>query len=422
MKESIKSAILNRRMLICVFTGFSSGLPLYILMLLVPAWLTVSGVSIKTIGFFTLVGIPYTCKFLWAPLIDSYIPPFLGRRRGWMLITQLLVFASIVAIGYFHPEISVMSVAWMATAIAFFGASQDVVLDAYRRELLPDLELGLGNSIHVQAFRISQLVPGSLALILAEHISWPSVFWMVAAFMLVGIVLTFCIVEIPIKIMPPRTFRAAVVEPFKDFFGRFGVILGLQILLFVLFYKLGDSMATALTTTFYNRGLGFSLSEIGLYAKNAGLWSSIAGGMIGGLLMTRMGINRALWIFGILQWVVILGFVVMAEIGHNTIALFIFIAIEAFGMGMGAAALVAYIASVTNPTFAATQFALLTALTAMPRNIFNSFSGIFVEYMGWTNYFLFCMLIAIPGMLLLFKVAPWNEPKLELTPEETGTR
>jgi PAT family beta-lactamase induction signal transducer AmpG len=408
VKESIKSAILNRRMLICVFTGFSSGLPLYILIQLIPAWLRTEGVNLKTIGFFALIGIPYTCKFLWAPLMDGYVPPFLGRRRSWMLITQILLFISIIAIGYLHPEISVMSIAWMATAIAFFGASQDVVLDAYRRELLPDLELGLGNSVHVQAFRLSSLIPGSLALIIQPFMAWHDVFIVVALFMIVGMILTFCISETPVKYIPPRSFRSAVVDPYQDFFSRFGLVAALQILLFMFFYKLGDSMATALATPFYI-DLGFTLPEIGSNAKIAGLGASIIGGLIGGILMIKTGINRALWLFGILQWVAILGFVVIAEVGHNNIALFVVVAAESFGMGMGAAALTAFIARVTNPVFAATQFALLTALMAVPRTFANAVTGILVEHMGWTNFFLLCMLLAVPGMLLLLKVAPWDE-------------
>jgi len=408
VKESFGSAILNRRMLICVFTGFSSGLPLYILIQLIPAWLRTEGVDLKTIGFFALIGIPYTCKFLWAPLMDAYAPPFFGRRRGWMLITQLLLLISIALIGFLNPALSLWSIAWLAAVIAFFGASQDVVLDAYRRELLPDIELGLGNSVHVQAFRVSSLVPGALALILKDHMAWHDVFIVVAAFMFVGMVLTLCISETPVKYIPPRNFRSAVVDPFYDFFNRFGAMIGIQILLFMFFYKLGDNMATALSTPFYI-DLGFSLTEIGAIAKTAGLWASIAGGLLGGLLMIKTGINRALWLFGLAQWVAIFGFVLIAEIGHNNVMLFIVVASESFGMGMGAAALTAFIARMTNPMYAATQFALLTALMAVPRTFANAVTGILVEYMGWTNFFLLCMLLAVPGMLLLFKIAPWNE-------------
>ena len=409
MAPTLSSSLFNRRMLICVFTGFSSGLPLYILIQMIPAWLRTEGIDLKTIGLFSLIGIPYTCNFLWAPLMDGYVPPFLGRRRGWMLVTQFILLLTIGFIGFLKPQLSVWTIAWMAMAIAFFGASQDVVLDAYRRELLPDHELGLGNSIHVQAFRISALIPGALALILKDHMSWHAVFNIVASFMLVGMVLTLCIKEPPVNYMPPRHLRAIVVAPFKDFFQRFGVVAGLQVLIFMFFYKLGDNMATALTTPFYI-DLGFSLTEIGSIAKVAGLWASIAGGLIGGILMIKIGINRGLWIFGVLQWLAIAGFIVIAEIGHNNMMLFIVVALESFGMGMGAAALTAFIARITNPVFAATQFALLTALMAVPRTFANAVTGILVEQIGWTYFYVLCLLLAVPGMLLLFKVAPWHEP------------
>jgi PAT family beta-lactamase induction signal transducer AmpG len=408
MGTSLREAIFNRRMLICVFTGFSSGLPLYILIQLMPAWLRTEGINLKTIGFFSLIGIPYTCKFLWAPLMDGYVPPLLGRRRGWMLITQFLLLVSIGLIGLHHPTDNVWVIAWMGTAIAFFGASQDIVLDAYRRELLPDQELGLGNSIHVQAYRASTLVPGALALVLKDHMSWHAVFNIVASFMLVGMILTLCIREIPVKYLPPRHLRGIVVEPFRDFFRRFGLLAGLQILMFMFFYKLGDNMATALTTPFYI-DMGFSLTEIGSIAKVAGLGATIVGGLIGGLLMVKIGINRGLWVFGILQWIAIIGFIVMAKAGHNTALLFVVVAMESFAMGMGAAALTAFMARITNPVFAATQFALLTAIMAVPRTFTNAATGILVEQLGWANFYMLCLLLSVPGMLLLLRVAPWNE-------------
>ena len=187
---SFKQALLNRRMLICIFTGFSSGLPLYLLIQLVPAWLRVEGVGLAEIGFFSLVGLPYTWKFLWAPMMDRFSLPFLGRRRGWMLLTQLALMLSMIALGFIQPQLSVWTVAYLAAVVAFFSASQDIVLDAYRRELLPDIELGMGNAIHVQAYRLAGLVPGSLALILADLLAWHWVFSIVAAFMMVGIILT----------------------------------------------------------------------------------------------------------------------------------------------------------------------------------------------------------------------------------------
>jgi len=401
-------AILNRRMLICVFTGFTSGLPLYILFQLVPAWLRVEGVGLAEIGFFALVQIPYAWKFLWAPVIDRFTLSRLGHRRSWMLLTQVALLVSISALGFLKPEISIWTIAYLSAAIAFFSASQDIVLDAYRRELLPDVELGLGNTIHVQAYRLSGLVPGALALILADHMAWHSVFIIVALFMCVGIGMTLFIDEAIKDPSPPRTMRDAIIEPFKEFVERKGLNAALIILAFLFCYKLGDSMATALQSPFYI-DVGFSLTQIGTIAKFASLISAIFGGLVGGVIMIRLGINRALWLFGIVQIVSILGFVVLNEVGANPWVLGAAVSLEYLGVGLGTAAFVAFIARSTNPMFAATQFALLTAVASVPRIFASSVTGVIVEQVGWTNFFLLCTLLAIPGMLLLVKVAPWNE-------------
>jgi PAT family beta-lactamase induction signal transducer AmpG len=407
-RETFKEAILNRRMLICVFTGFTSGLPLYLLIQLVPAWLRTEGVGLAEIGFFALIGFPYTWKFLWSPVMDRFTLPFLGHRRGWMLVTQLFLLGSIGVMGFIKPDLSLWTVAYLSAAIAFFSASQDIVLDAYRRELLPDVELGLGNAIHVQTYRLAGLVPGSLALILSDHLPWHMVFGVVAMFMFVGIVLTLVIDEAITEPTPPRTMREAVIEPFREFLGRQGVQGAALILAFLFFYKLGDSMATALQTPFFI-DLGFTRTEIGSVAKFAALVASIFGGLFGGVVMIKLGINRALWIFGVVQVVSILGFALLAVIGDNLWMLGVANAFEYLGVGLGTAAFVAFIARTTNPAFAATQFALFTALTAVPRTLANAVTGVIVEQVGWTNFFLLCTALAIPGMLLLFKVAPWSE-------------
>lgn len=394
-------------MLICVFTGFTSGLPLYILIQLVPGWLRTEGVGLAEIGFFTLVQIPYTWKFLWSPIMDRFTLPFLGRRRGWMLVTQLALMISIAALGFLEPAFSIWAVAYLGMAVAFFSASQDVVLDAYRRELLPDPELGIGNSIHVQAYRLSGLVPGALALILADHLPWHTVFVIVAAFMGIGIALTLSIDEPGRDPGSPKTIRQAVIEPFREFIGRQGVAPALLVLAFLFFYKLGDNMATALQTPFFI-DVGFTLTQIGSIAKTAALSAAIAGAMIGGLIMIRLSINRALWLFGVVQVVSILGFALLSETGANPWMLGIAVVFEYLGVGLGTAALTAYIARSTNKAFAATQFALFTALAATPRTLANSVTGVIVEHVGWTSFFVLCTGLAIPGMLLLFKVAPWN--------------
>jgi len=411
-KESFKEAILNRRMLICVFTGFTSGLPLYVLFQLVPGWLRVEGVGLAEIGFFALVQFPYTWKFLWSPIMDRFTLPFLGHRRGWMLVTQVLLLISIGAMGFIKPDLNLWVVAYLSAAVAFFSASQDIVLDAYRRELLPDVELGLGNSIHVQAYRLSGLVPGALGLILADYFDWHIVFMIIALFMFVGIVMTLVIREAIAEPTPPKTLRDAVIDPFRDFIGRSGLKPALLVLAFLFFYKLGDNMATALQTPFFI-DVGFTLTQIGAIAKSAGLIAAITGGMIGGLVMVRLSINRALWLFGVVQIISILGFAALSEIGPNPWMLGVVVAFEYLGVGLGSAALIAYMARTTNPAFAATQLALFTALASVPRVFANSVTGVLVESVGWTNFFMLCTVLAIPGMLLLLYVAPWNESSSE---------
>ncbi|EUJ11675.1 arabinose efflux permease family protein [Methylophilaceae bacterium 11] len=407
--RNFKEIIFNKRMLICVFTGFSSGLPLYILISLLPAWLRSEGVDLKAIGLFSLISLPFTWKFIWAPLFDRYSPP-LGRRRGWLLITQLALLFSIPAFGYLHAQLDIWTVAYLAAVVAFFSASQDIVLDAYRREILPDIELGLGNVIHVNAYKIAGLIPGSVSLILADHLPWHSVFVITALFMLPGLAMTLLVKEPLLKAGAPKTLKQAVVEPFHEFISRNGIRTALTILAFIFLYKLGDSMATALATPFY-LDMGFSKTEIGLVAKNAGLWASVAGGILGGLWMIQLGINRALWLFGLVQMVAILGFAWLAVAGHDVLILALVIGFEAFGVGLGTAAFVAYIAQTTHPLYTATQFALFTSLAAVPRTVANAGTGFMVERMGWFHFFITCFLLAIPGMLLLYKIAPWNSIK-----------
>jgi PAT family beta-lactamase induction signal transducer AmpG len=438
----LQDAIFNRRMLICVFSGFCSGLPLYVLYTLLPAWLRHEGVSLRDIGLFSLIGIPYAWKFIWSPMMERYSLPFLGRRRGWLLILQLGLLVSIAGFGVFSPQLSISLIVYLALIVAFFSASQDIVLDAYRRELLPDHELGLGNSIHVNAYRISSLVPGSLALVLADHMAWREVFMIVAAFMLIGIGLTLSIKEINLNPKRPLSLREAVIEPFNEFFQRNGLKAALTTLAFMFFYKLGDSMATALSTPFYI-DLGFSLSEIGLIAKNAALWPAILGSLAGGVLMIRWGINRALWLFGAIQLVSILGFAWLAEVGPNQVVLAGVIAFEYLGVGLGTTAFVTFIAHSTHKDYIATQLALFTALTALPRTFANSITGYLVEGvgedhplihlfgphplllegMGYTYFFLFCALMALPGMALLCYVAPWprkNQPSCDSLETSAG--
>lgn len=413
--------LLNRRILICVLTGFSSGLPLFILISLLSAWLRKGGVDLKAIGLLALVQFPYIWKFLWAPLCDRYSFG-LGRRRSWMLAPQLALLAAVPIFGWFSPQPDLVAISALAFAVAFFSATQDIAIDAFRREILRDEELGLGNVVHVNAYKVAGLVPGSLSLIMADHLSWQWVYTVTALFMLPGLLMTLLVREPLPSNLAPKSLRGAIVEPFREFIGRQGWSSALAVLAFMFFYKLGDSMATALATPYY-LDLGYSLTEIGMVAKHAGLWPNVIGGILGGIWMVYLGIHRALWIFGALQALVILGFAWLATAGHTLAGLASVIGAEAFGVGLGTAAFVAFIASTTHPAYTATQFALFTSLAATPRTLANAFTGFLVEggdvkigilplfhidALGWERFFWVCFVAAVPGMLLLFRVAPWN--------------
>ncbi|MDK9726538.1 MAG: AmpG family muropeptide MFS transporter [Sterolibacteriaceae bacterium MAG5] len=408
------SVLLTRRMLICIVTGFTSGLPLFLIFNLLPAWLKTEGLDLRVIGAFALIQIPYTWKFLWSPFLDRYALPVLGRRRGWMLATAIGVLLAIGLLGERSPREELGMVIVLSVALAFLSATLDIVLDAYRRELLGETELGLGNAIHVNAYKVAGLVPGSLSLLLADLMPWNQVFWITSGFMVPGIVLALVIAEPKAAAAAPRTLREAVVEPFREFIGRAGWQGALLTLAFIFFYKLGDSLCTSLATPFYLE-MGFSKTDIGLVAKNAGLWPSVIGGLLGGLWMVKLGINRALWVFGVVQAIAILGFAWLAWLGPRPeidaaarLQLALVIGVEALGVGLGTAAFVAFIARASHPAYTATQIALFTSLMAVPRTFINATAGWLVGELGWTVFFLFCFILALPGMLLLLRVAPWR--------------
>jgi len=418
---SLRERLLNKRILLCIITGFSSGLPLFVLISLLSAWLREGGVDLKAIGLLALVQFPYIWKFIWAPLCDRY-GLRLGRRRTWMLFSQLALIATIPLFGWLSPQTDMAQITGLAILVALFSATQDIAIDAYRRELLKDEEMGLGNVVHVNAYKIAGLIPGSLSLILADHLSWPWVYGITALFMVPGLLMTLMVKEPPASVQTPATLRQAVVEPFHEFIKRKGWVSALYVLAFIFFYKLGDSMATSLATPFY-LDMGYSKTEIGMIAKNAGLWPNVIGGILGGIWMIRLGMNRALWVFGVLQAVVILGFAWLATAGHTLPGLASVIAAEAFGVGLGTAAFVAFTATTTHPAYTATQFALFTSLAATPRTLANSLTGFLVEggdiqlggstlfhidALGWERFYHLCFAAALPGMLLLFKVAPWS--------------
>ena len=417
-QSSTLRQIFSRNMLICIFTGFTSGLPLYFLINLIPAWLRSEHIDLKTIGLMALIGLPFTWKFIWSPVMDAVRLPFLGRRRGWMLVTQIGLLLALAAYAFLNPHQHLPVIIGLSAVVAFFSASQDIVLDAFRREILPDEELGLGNSIHVNAYRIAALVPGSLSLILADRMPWGNVFIITALFMLPGLLMTLFLAKEPdLPPAAPRTLVQTVVEPFQEFFSRKGTKQAALVLLFIFLYKLGDSMATSLATPFY-LDMGFSKTDIGLIAKNAGLWPAVIAGILGGIWMLKLGINKALWLFGVVQVVTILGFVWLAGFGRfDTITLTEqmmlagVIGAEAVGVGLGTAAFVSYMAHETNPAFTATQLALFTSLSAVPRTFINATTGYLIEWLGYVHFFWLCFILALPGMFLLLKVAPWGGDK-----------
>ena len=397
-------ALFSRRMLAMLLLGFSSGLPLLLVGGTLQAWLKDEGVRIEEIGLFALVGLPYTLKFLWAPLFDRFTPRFLGRRRGWAVATQTALALAIAALGLARPSSAPWAVAALALAVAFASASQDIVLDAYRREALVERELGLGTAVFINGYRLAMLVSGALALALADLVPWRAVYFIMAGFVAVGAATILCCREPRLAAPPPRTLGEAVVQPFVEFFRRRGAWLTL---LFILLYKLGDQMAVALTTPFV-LDLGFTKTELAAVVKLFGMGATLAGGFLGAPFMVRLGVNRSLWVFGALQALGILGYAALAEAGRAPWVLAGAVTVENLTAGMGAAAYAAYMASQTNTRFSATQYALFSSLMGVPRVLLAAPTGFLAHAFGWPSYFLFCALMAVPGMAMLPLVAPWG--------------
>lgn len=399
-------------MLVVLLQGFSSGLPLLLIGGTLKAWLKQDNIDLTTIGLFSLAGLPYTMKFLWAPVMDRFIPPFLGRRRGWLALCQAVLVAGLIAIGLSDPRASLVSLAALAVIVGFFSASQDIVIDAYRREILKDEELGFGMALAINGYRAGMWVGSGLALILAGLFSWTVTYALMAALMGIGIVVTLLAPEPAVNAPPPATLKEAVIGPFKEFFTREGFAKACLILSFILLYKLGDSMANEMLNPFY-LDIGFSLEVIGSVAKTVGIAGMFGGALIGGLIILKLGIHRSLWVFGIFQAVSTASFVVLATVGARASLLALVVAFEAVTGGMGTAAYAGYMASVTNKRFTATQYALLSSLMGVPRVVFGATTGFIAEQLGWVGFFLFCTVIAVPGMLVLYWIAPWNAEPLE---------
>ena len=393
---SIAASIFNRRMLVALVMGFACGLPLLLTLSVLQAWMTESGVDLTTIGLMTAVGLPYTLKFIWAPLFDRFTLPFLGRRRGWLLVAQLSLMASLVWLGYSDPSRRPELLAIAALAVAFFSASQDIVVDAYRREDLPDRELGLGSSLYINGYRIGMLLASGGGLILADHIPFRMVYVVMSLCLLPGVAATVFTPE-PEVTSSPQTLQSAVMDPLKEYFSRRNA---LWILAFILMYKIGDTMAAAMTTPFY-LDIGFTKTQIGAVVKLFGFSATVGGTLIGGVIMIRLGIVRSLWAFGLLQALSTAGFAVLAAVGPHLTALSLVIGFENLSGGMGTSAYAAYMASITDKRFTATQYALLTSLMGVPRVLAAMPTGFLATHMGWRYFFILCTLAAVPGLLLI---------------------
>jgi PAT family beta-lactamase induction signal transducer AmpG len=394
-------------MLVALVMGFACGLPLLLTITVLQAWMKEQGVDLTVIGMISLVGLPYTLKFLWAPVMDRFTLPFLGRRRGWLLVAQAALMVSISGLGFTDPGKNPWMMAVAAFLVTFFSASQDIVVDAYRREDLPDQELGMGSSLYVNGYRVGMLLASGGGLILADHMPFFMVYQIMAACMLPGVVTTLLAPEPKTDEGTPESMKQAVFDPLIEYFSRRGA---LWILAFILFYKIGDTMASAMTIPFY-LDIGFSKTQIGAVVKLFGFWATVAGTLIGGVIMLRLEINRSLWIFGFLQALSTAGFAVLARVGNSLPLLSTVIAFENLSSGMGTAAFIAFMASITHKKFTATQYALLSSLMGIPRVMASAPTGFFAKNMGWESFFIACTLIAAPGMLLLFKFAPWNPRK-----------
>jgi PAT family beta-lactamase induction signal transducer AmpG len=393
----------SARMLTTFLMGFYGGLPLLLTGSLMQAWMKKSGIDLATIGLFAMVGLPYTLKFLWAPVFDRYRIPWLGRRRGWLLLAQALLAAAIAALAFAQPGESPYALAAIAMLVAFFSASQDTVIDAYRRESLADLEQGLGSSLYINGYRLGMLLASGGGLILAGFIGFKEVYLVMAAVMLGGLAVTFYAAEPEEARDTPRTLGEAVVQPFLQFFQRREAwwILG-----FILLYKMGDTVASQMTTPFY-LDMGFSTAQIGAVVKLFGFWATLLGGLAGGALIMRFGIYATLWQFGLLQALSTAAFAILTHTGANLAALMGVISFENLSAGMGSASFIAFMASQTDKRFTATQYALLSSLMGVPRVFIAAPSGIMASALGWEPFFLACAAMAIPGLLVLLRFRDW---------------
>jgi PAT family beta-lactamase induction signal transducer AmpG len=407
------------KMAALLILGFSSGLPLFLTSRTLQAWMTIENVDLTTIGLFSLVGLPYSLKFIWAPFIDRFIPPLLGRRRGWILIAQVMLMLMIGWMSMRDPQRGLQLLAFNALMIAFFSATQDVAIDAYRADVLDEREMAGGAAIYVVGYRIALIVAGSVAFILADRIAWPATYLVLSGLMLIGIIGSFRAPEPKMYETPPRSFRDAVYLPFAEFFTRAGVGKGFAVLLFIILYKLSDSLAQNMATPFL-LDTGFSQTDIGAIAGGLGLGATIVGALVGGAIAGRIGINRSLWVFGGLQAVSNLMYYFLSLVGKSYPFLVSTMLVENFCTGLVTAGFLAFLMSMCSVRFSATQFALLSSLMAASRDIIVAPAGGIADATGWPSFFLITLAAGIPGLLLLPVFAPWNADRPTVAATHTG--
>jgi PAT family beta-lactamase induction signal transducer AmpG len=402
--KSIFSVFASVRMLIVMILGFASGLPLGLTGGTLQAWMKTENIDLGTIGLFSLVGLPYTLKFIWSPLMDRYVPPVLGRRRGWMVLTQIGLVITIIALGMSDPKLTPQYIAFFAVCVAFFSASQDIAIDAYRTEVLAEEELGAGASVYIMGYRIAMMVSGALALILSDHMSWSAVYLIMAICMSIGILASIFGPEPVTNETAPKTLAEAVYLPFTEFFKRAGAV---EMLIFILIYKMDVAFAMALTTPFM-MDLGFSKTDVGAVLKGVGLIATIGGTLMGGALLFKWGIKKSLWVFGILQALSGFSFYMLAKLGHNYPMMMTAICVENICSGLATAAFTAFMMKLCDKRFTATQYALLTSFMAITRIMVQTPSGFIVKSLGWEMYFIVSILISIPGLIMLTRYDKWQ--------------
>ena len=401
-----RKVYLTRRMLVVLLLGLSSGIPLALTSSTLQAWMVDEKVDIRVIGLFALVAWPYIGKILWAPLMDRYSPKILGRRRGWILLCQIALIVSIIIMSFSNPSKMAVFTAIIAILVTFFSASQDIVIDAYRTDVATKEEIGPSTSMYIIGYRFGYLVSNGLALIMADHMPWRSVYLMMALLIGLCIPATLLAPEPAVNAARPNTLVDAVVKPLKEFLTRSHAW---EILLFLVIYKIDTVIAQALMTPFL-MGLDFTKTDIGALTKTVGFAATVAGTLAAGGFMVTNGIKRSLWTFGITQGISGLCFALLAHVGHSYTMMVVAVIAEFFFSSAGNVAYSGFIMSLCDKRFTATQYALFTSLMAATRVLGQSPTGFLQKTVGWENYFLITVLAMVPGLLLLLRYPKWGRP------------